>query len=55
MIPGFDEGLESLLLEEGFGGCKVTCVGESYKSRVAAGALIAAHQADERQWQNLLR
>ncbi len=55
MIPGFDEGLESLLLEEGFEGCKVTCVGESYKSRVAAGALIAAHQADERQWQNLLR
>lgn len=55
MIPGFDEGLESLLLEEGFEGCKVTCVGESYKSQVAAGALIAAHQADERQWQNLLR
>ena len=55
MIPGFGEALESLLLEESFEGCKVTCVGDSYKSKVAAGALIAAHQADERQWQNLLR
>jgi len=55
MIPGFDEGLETLLLEDGFEGCKVRSVGGTYKSRVAAGALIAAHQADERQWQNLLR
>lgn len=55
MIPGFDEGLEALLLEDGFEGCKVRSVGGTYKSRVAAGALIAAHQADERQWQNLLR
>ena len=55
MIPGFDEGLETLLLEEGFEGCKVRSVGHNYKSRVAAGALIAAHQADEHQWQNLLR
>ncbi len=55
MISGFDKALESLLLEEGFEGCKVTCAGDSYKSQVASGALIAAHQADERQWQNLLR
>lgn len=55
MIPGLDEALESLLLEEGFEGCQVTCAGDSYKSKVAAGALITAHQADERQWQNLLR
>ncbi len=51
MIPGFGDGLESLLEEEGFEGCKVHRIGSSYKTRVAAGAL----EADDRQWQNLLR
>ncbi len=55
MIPGLCEALENRLTEDGFEGCTVNRVGDAYKTRVAAGALEAAQQADERQWQNLLR
>lgn len=55
MIKGLDSALQKLLSEEGFEGCKVTSVGEDYKSRVASGAIKAAFQAKERQWQTLLK
>lgn len=54
MIKGLDTALQNLLTEEGFEGCKVVSVGEDYKTRVASGAIKAAFQAKERQWQNLL-
>ena len=54
MIKGLDKSLQKLLTEEGFDGCKVVSVGEDYKTRVASGAIKAAFQAKERQWQNLL-
>ncbi len=54
MIKGLDKALQKLLSEEGFDGCKVVSVGEDYKTRVAGGAVKAAFQAKERQWQNLL-
>ncbi|EDY83407.1 hypothetical protein VDG1235_3034 [Verrucomicrobiia bacterium DG1235] len=55
MIKGLDASLQKLLSDEGFEGCVVTSVGEDYKTRVASGAIKAAFQAKERQWQTLLR
>lgn len=55
LIQGFDQALQDLLTAEGFEGCKVKCVGEGYKTRVASGAIKAAFQAKERQWQTLIR
>ena len=54
MISGIDQALEELLSGEGFEGCQVASVGKSFKTRVATGALIAARQAGDRQWQTLL-
>jgi len=54
LIRGFGEALQLLLAEEGFEGCRARCIGEDYKSHVANGAMKAAYQAKERQWQNLL-
>ncbi len=54
MIKGLDTALQNLLTKEGFEGCKVVSVGKDYKTRVASGAIKAAFQAKERQWQNLL-
>ena len=55
MISGIDQALQELLSGEGFEGCEVASVGETFKTRVATGALIAARQAGDRQWQTLLR
>ena len=55
MISGIDKALEELLTEEGFEGCKVSSIGETFKTRVATGALVAARQAGDHQWQTLLR
>lgn len=55
MISGIDKALEELLNAEGFEGCQVSSIGESFKTRVATGALIAARQAGDNQWQTLLR
>ncbi len=55
MIRGLDAALQAMLTEEGFEGCSVRSVGEDYKTRVASGAIKAAFQAKERQWQTLLR
>jgi len=55
MIKGFDAALQNMLTEEGFEGCVVRGIGEDYKTRVADGALKAACQAKDRQWQTLLR
>ncbi|MDQ8202956.1 rod shape-determining protein [Pelagicoccus sp. SDUM812003] len=55
MIKGLDAALQKLLTDEGFEGTVVTSVGEDYKTRVASGAIKAAFQAKERQWQTLLR
>lgn len=54
-IPGIASSLQSLLAEAGFDGCRVMEAGSSYKRLVSLGASIAARQAEERQWQNLLR
>lgn len=55
MIKGLDKALQKMLTDDGFEGAVVASVGEDYKSRVASGAIKAAFQAKERQWQNLLR
>ncbi|MEM9160140.1 MAG: rod shape-determining protein [Verrucomicrobiota bacterium] len=55
MIAGLDKALQDKLSEEGFEGTQVQSVGEDYKKRVASGAIKAAFQAKDRQWQNLLR
>ncbi len=55
MIKGLDKALQDMLTDEGFEGCKVRCVGKNYKTRVSDGAMKAAYQAKERQWQTLLR
>ena len=55
MISGIDKALEELLSAEGFADCEVSSIGETFKTRVATGGLIAARQAGERQWQTLLR
>ena len=54
-IPGFSDSLQNLLEEAGFEGCRVIEAGTDYKGLVALGASVAAQQAEERQWQNLLR
>ena len=54
-IPGFSKGLQNLLEEAGFEGCRVIEAGSDYRDLVALGASVAARQAEERQWQNLLR
>ena len=54
-IPGLAGNLQNLLREAGFGECRVIEAGDGYKRLVALGASIAAQQAEERQWQNLLR
>lgn len=54
MISGINQALEDLLAAEGFEGCKVAFLGETFKTCVATGALVAARQGD-RQWQTLLR
>jgi hypothetical protein len=42
-----------LLTEEGYEKPRVLTVGENYKQYVAKGALVAARQARESQWQTL--
>ncbi len=53
-IKGLDTELQRLLAEEGFDQPVVKTVGENYKQYVAKGALKAAQQAREDQWQQLL-
>jgi rod shape-determining protein MreB and related proteins len=52
-IRGLDSELQRLLTEEGFDQPVVKSVGENYKQYVAKGALKAAQQAREDQWQQL--
>jgi rod shape-determining protein MreB len=54
LIKGFGVALQTKLLEEGFENPRVRVLGESYKDYVARGALKAARQAKDRQWQNLI-
>ncbi len=54
MISGLDAALATMLTEEGFEGCAVRSIGQSYQTHVASGAIKAASQAQDRQWQNLL-
>lgn len=53
-IRGLDTELQRLLTAEGFDQPIVRSVGENYKQYVARGALKAAQQAREDQWQQLL-
>lgn len=54
LIKGFGVALQTRLLEEGFENVRVQVLGENYKDYVARGALKAAGQAKDRQWQNLI-
>lgn len=54
-IKGLDAELQRLLTEEGFEQPQVKLVGERYKEFVAKGALKAAKQARENQWQQVIK
>jgi rod shape-determining protein MreB and related proteins len=54
-IKGIDAELQRLLSEEGFENPRVKLVGERYKDFVAKGALKAARQARENQWQQVIK
>ncbi len=54
LIKGFGVALQTKLLEEGFENPRVRTLGENYKNYVALGALKAARQAKDHQWQNLI-
>jgi rod shape-determining protein MreB len=53
-IRHLDTELQRLLTEEGYEQPRVRIVGENYKLFVAKGALKAARQAKETQWQQLI-
>jgi rod shape-determining protein MreB len=53
-IRGLDTELQRMLAEEGFEQPQVRTAGEHYKEFVAKGALKAARQAKESQWQQLI-
>lgn len=52
-IRHIDTELQRLLVEDGFEKPRVQIVGENYKEFVCKGALVAARQAKEHQWQKL--
>ena len=52
-IRNLDTELQRLLVEDGYEKPRVLSVGEDYKELVAKGALVAARQAKEGQWQTL--
>ena len=52
-INSMDTELQRLLAEEGFEKPRVLTVGENYKDYVSKGALVAARQAKQNQWQPL--
>ncbi len=54
-IRKLDVELQRLLTEEGYEKPRVQTVGEGYKHLVARGALVAARQAKESQWQTVNR
>jgi len=55
LVHGFGVALQTLLVEEGYENPKVSVIGANYKEVLARGALKAARQAKERQWQTILR
>jgi rod shape-determining protein MreB len=54
-IRGLDTELQRLLAAEGYEQPRVQLAGERYREFVALGALKAARQARENQWQQLLK
>ncbi|MBM3878526.1 MAG: hypothetical protein FJ387_02240 [Verrucomicrobia bacterium] len=52
-IRNIDTELQRLLSEEGYEKPRVQTVGDNYKEFLAKGALVAARQAKESQWQQL--
>jgi rod shape-determining protein MreB len=54
-IKGIDAELQRLLAAEGFENPQVKLAGERYKEFVATGALKAARQARENQWQQVIK
>lgn len=52
-IRNLDTELQRLLVEDGFENPRVLTMGENYKQYVAKGALVAARQAKETQWQQI--
>ena len=55
LVRGLGVALQTLLIEDGYENPKVSVIGPNYKEQVARGALKAAHQAKDRQWQTILR
>lgn len=53
-IRNLESELQRMLTEEGYESPRVTSVGQNYKEFVARGALKAARQAKETQWQQLI-
>ena len=53
-IKNIDTELQRMLAEEGYENPRVRVVGENYKDYVARGALKAARQAKETQWQQFI-
>lgn len=53
LVRNIAEELQRLLLEDGYEKPRVQTVGPGYKELVAKGALVAARQAKEGQWQTL--
>lgn len=53
-IRGLSSELQRLLVEDGYENPRVLVAGENYKDYVALGALKAARQAKENQWQQAL-
>lgn len=52
-IRNIDTELQRMLSDEGYEKPRVLTVGDSYKEFVAKGALVAARQAKQAQWQSL--
>jgi len=55
LVRGLGVALQTQLIEDGYENPKVSVIGPNYKEQVARGALKAARQAKDRQWQTILR
>jgi rod shape-determining protein MreB len=55
LVRGLGVALQTQLISDGYENPKVSVIGPNYKEQVARGALKAARQAKDRQWQTILR
>lgn len=54
LVRGLGVALQTQLVEDGYENPKVSVIGPSYKEQVARGAIKAARQAKDRQWQTII-